>query len=81
MIYTVVALYEDDLSRYCTHVEAANPYQAEQQARDNDPKNPIIIAGVFEDRQKPVDDESYGYDCRAMHVVGSPFPPSDSEAQ
>jgi hypothetical protein len=76
MIYTVVALYEDDLSRYCTHVEAANPYQAEQQARDNDPKNPIIIAAVFEGRQEPVDDESY-----CDHVVGSPCPPSDSEAR
>ena len=52
--FTVVAIYEDNLQRYATSVEAVDPDEAEELARGS-VSSPIIVAGVLAGRHATVD--------------------------
>lgn len=57
--YTVAAIYKDNRQRFATSVEAKDPEQAEELARE-EADGPILVAGVFEGQHPAVDSKTFG---------------------
>jgi hypothetical protein len=50
--YTVVAVYPDNMQRFCEWVEADDPQDAEEMIEE---KYDVWVAGIFEGKLTPVD--------------------------
>jgi len=58
-VYTVIAVYEDNLQRFATSVVAKSPQEAEALARQ-DAESDLLVAGVIEGHHECVD-AAYAY--------------------
>lgn len=60
--FTVVAIYEDNMQRYATHVEANTPASAIKKARKELPFNTLLIAGVYAGKLIAVEEGSFAFE-------------------